>query len=221
VNEELGYFTVIAAHDLQEPLRKIMTYMDMLVAPDTDGEKREHAHRRILSAASRMRTLIEVLLDFATLDKELQLTTVDLEECVATAVEELGVESMAEIQVGALPTVEGDKVLLKQLFQNLIDNAVKFRKRDERCRIGISGEDQDGRCVIRVSDNGIGFDMKYVEKIFLPLQRLHRKEEYSGTGIGLAACRRIVHRHHGKLTAHALVGGGATFIVDLPRNNAL
>jgi PAS domain S-box-containing protein len=220
-NEELGYFTVIAAHDLQEPLRKIMTYMDVLVAPDADGEKRADAHRRILKAASRMRTLIHVLLDFATLDKELQLTTVDLGECVATAVEELGADSIAEIQVGELPMVEGDPVLLKQLFQNLIDNAVKFSKRDERCRIGISGEEHDGRCVIRVSDNGIGFDMKYVEKIFLPLQRLHRKDEYSGTGIGLAACRKIVHRHHGKLTAHGEVGRGATFIVDLPRNNAL
>ena len=126
-------------------------------------------------------------------------------------------KTQARIEIGDLPTVPGDKFQLRQLFQNLISNAIKFSKADTVPRIGIESRlPGDGRAEILVKDNGIGFDEKYTDRIFKPFERLHSRSDYEGSGMGLAICQKIVLRHKGMITAKSAPGAGTTFIVTLP-----
>jgi light-regulated signal transduction histidine kinase (bacteriophytochrome) len=130
---------------------------------------------------------------------------------------EVGIRNAgAQVNVGPLPSVRGDPNQLRQLFQNLIENAVKYRRPDVASMIRISGEENNGICRVFVEDNGIGFDEKYLQKIFQPFQRLHGRNEHPGLGIGLAVCRKIADRHRGTITAASTPGEGSTFIVTLP-----
>ena len=229
-NKELRNFAFVASHDLQEPLRKIQSFGELLVTElsDSISEEGRDFLLRMQNAATRMRTLIDSLLAYSLVTTKTQLfSQVDLGEAVKEAQGNLAVlkeEKRASVEVGELPTVEGDKVQMIQLFQNLIGNALKFHPNGVSPKIKIHGrpihrgrsEQADGYEIF-VEDNGIGFDESYLSRIFTPFQRLHGKSEYEGVGIGLAICRKIVERHGGHITATSSPGGGSVFIVTLPR----
>ncbi len=231
-NDELQQFAYISSHDLQEPLRKIQAFGDRLqqrYADELDERGLDYL-RRMQDAADRMQTLIHDLLllsrvgthtqPFAPVDLNLILTYVlaDLEARIE--------EAEAQVQMAELPVIEADETQMRQLFQNLLSNALKFRHPQTPVVITITceviAEALVGRdyCRLAVQDNGIGFDEKYSERIFGMFQRLHGRNEYEGTGVGLAICRRIVERHHGRITAQSSPGQGSTFIVTLPRQQS-
>ena len=229
-NKELKNFAFVASHDLQEPLRKIQSFGELLVTElsDSISEEGRDFLLRMQNAATRMRTLIDSLLAYSLVTTKTQLfSQVNLGEAVKEAQGNLAVlkeEKRASVEVGELPTVEGDKVQMIQLFQNLIGNALKFHPNGVSPKIKIHArpihrgrsEHADGYEIF-VEDNGIGFDESYLSRIFTPFQRLHGKSEYEGVGIGLAICRKIVGRHGGHITATSSPGGGSVFIVTLPR----
>jgi len=223
-NRELEDFASVASHDLQEPLRKIRAFGDRLsgrAGPQLDAESKDYL-TRMLNAALRMQTLINDLLSFARVTTKAQpFTRVDLGQI---GVEVLGdLESTIEraggsVELMPLPTIDADPLQMRQLLQNLIANALKFSKPDVPPRVRVdSSLAEEGRiCQILIEDNGIGFDEKYLDRIFNVFQRLHGRGEYEGTGIGLAVCRKIVERHGGSITARSKVGEGSTFVVTLP-----
>lgn len=228
-NRELQEFAFIASHDLQEPLRKIQAFGDRLKTrhADTLGETGRDYLERMQSAAGRMQMLIENLLALSRVTTKAQpLAPVDLTQIVREVVSDLEVrieQSGGRVEVGALPTIEADALQIRQLFQNLIGNALKFRHAEIPPVVKVSAEcssngeqSSEGVCRFIVQDNGIGFDEEYRDRIFAPFQRLHGRGEYEGTGIGLAICRKIVERHNGQITAQSQPGQGATFIVTLP-----
>ena len=225
-NEELQDFAFIASHDLQEPLRKIQVFGDLLVdkcgeVVNADGR---HYIDRIVKAANRMQTLLECLLTYSRVARKTRsLKETDLKDPVAEALSMLEVliqENNARVEVEELPRIPTDAVQMVQLFQNLVANALKFKRDEEPPHIRIyfrTTVDEDRRmCEICVDDNGIGFDEKYLDKIFMPFQRLHGRTEYEGVGMGLAICRKIVERHGGTITARSTPGKGSSFIVTLP-----
>jgi signal transduction histidine kinase len=236
LNANLQEFAYVASHDLQEPLRKIQQFGDLLKTryADSVGEGLIYIER-MQSAAQRMSSLIKDLLDFSRISTQREISgSVSLptvvEEVVSTL--ELQVEQLgAQIRVGPLPTVLGDASQLGQLFQNLLSNALKFHRPGQAPLIAIEGRwlsaDQlppgvkPGRAAsayhqIAVMDNGIGFEEKYVDRIFQVFQRLHGKSEYAGTGIGLAICEKVVANHGGAIKATSQPGQGATFAIYLP-----
>jgi len=221
-NGELEQFAYVASHDLQEPLRKIQAFADLLMTtsgPALGPEGKDYL-QRILGAAGRMRTLIQDLLTLSRItSKARPFIAVDLAEVARETLVDLEVpisETSAEITIGPLPTIQADPAQMGQLFLNLLGNALKFRKDGERPRIDVTAAVADGRVEIVFSDQGIGFDDRYVDRIFKPFQRLHPAGRYAGTGIGLAICRKIVERHGGSLRAKSAPLEGATFTVDLP-----
>jgi signal transduction histidine kinase len=221
-NEELDQFASIASHDLQEPLRKVRTYTEQLTRIEGEhlSEKGLDYLRRANLAAGRMQTLIEDLLRFsrvATHGEE--FTEVDLEQVVDEALDDLSeqVESTgAVIHVGALPTITAEGLQMRQLVQNLISNAIKFHMPEVPPEVWIDSVVDGDNVRLTVRDNGIGFDPKYAGRIFRVFERLHGRTEYSGTGIGLALCRKIADRHAGSIIADSEPGHGATFTVTLP-----
>ncbi len=224
-NRELQDFAFVASHDLQEPLRKIQAFGDLLrVQHEKElGEDGNDYLQRMQSAATRMRTLIDALLSYSRVTTKGQpFSRVDMEEIVREAVSNLEMrieETGAHVEWKNLPEIEADPAQMMQIFQNLIGNGLKFNESD-RPKIGIEGresEGEEGPCEIRVGDNGIGFDEKYVDRIFSPFQRLHGRSEYEGTGMGLAICRKIVERHNGTITAQSRPQSGSTFIIRLPK----
>lgn len=223
-NQELQQFAYVASHDLQEPLRKVIAFGDRLKTGNAAAldEKGTDYLARMQNAALRMRQLIEDLLTFSRVTtRGSPMQEVGLNEVMESVLGDLEqsiLESGAEVEVETLPPVKADKVQMGQLFQNLVSNAIKYRKPDLPPRIEITGATTPGTGLveIRVRDNGIGFDEKYLDRIFIPFQRLHTREEYSGTGIGLAICKKIVERHAGSIGAKAQPGRGAVFIVTLP-----
>ena len=221
-NNELQEFAYIASHDLQEPLRKIQTFADRLAeryAQNLEGRGLEYL-QRMEDAAARMQRLIEDLLAYSRVaTKGRPFTLINLNQIIQTVLSDLEPrikEEKAVIHVDNLPAIIGDETQLTQLFQNLISNAIKFHKDGIAPLIHIQGQLEDYNCVIKVADNGIGFDEKYLDRIFNMFQRLHARTSYEGTGVGLAVCRRIVERHGGKIEAKSQPGEGATFIIYLP-----
>ncbi len=237
-NAELEQFAYIASHDLQEPLRKVQAFGDLLAAQAGAGlgEEERGYLKRMQAAAQRMQGLITDLLTFARVtSKAKPFVPVDLAQVAREVLSDLDARlksSVGSVQLGELPQIEGDATQLRQLLQNLIGNALKFHRPDEPPVIAVTArliENVPGAadaplphslapqvCEIAVTDNGIGFEEKYLERIFIPFQRLHGRGEYEGTGMGLAICRKIVERHGGILTARSLPGQGSTFIVLLP-----
>lgn len=230
-NRDLMDFANITSHDLQEPLRKISTFTDMLLmryADSLDRQGNDYLHR-IRASAKRMQTLIIDLLSFSRISTKSQpLNQVDLNNILDQVLNDLDLkieERDAIINVEKLPLVPADPIQMQLLFLNLIGNSLKFKKPDTPVEIDISGKlkflpTDNGTYAefyeISVSDNGIGFDEKYLDRIFQPFQRLHNQMEYEGNGMGLAICRKIVERHQGDITAESKPGVGATFIVRLP-----
>ncbi|PKN66296.1 MAG: hypothetical protein CVU57_06395 [Deltaproteobacteria bacterium HGW-Deltaproteobacteria-15] len=200
-NKELQEFAFIASHDMHEPLRKIQTFGSMLEAKGGDrlGETEKDYIARITGAADRMREVLDALLRYSRVEtKGEELRPTDLDEVVREAASDLEVqigELGARVEIDPLPKVSGDPSQLRQLFQNLISNAIKYQRPGSKIVIRIHGEENDGTGRVFVEDHGIGFDEKYLDKIFQPFQRLHGRSEYQGVGIGLSICRKIVERH--------------------------
>ncbi len=222
VNQELEAFSYSVSHDLRAPLRHVHGYIEMLREATTGqlSEKAQHYLTTITDASVEMGELIDDLLDFSRVGRaEMSGTSVDVGALVQDVIRglEMAVKDRPIVwQIAPLPTVIGDASLLKQVLTNLIDNAIKYsRTRDPaRIEIGCAGEEM-GRVILFVRDNGVGFDMRYVDKLFGVFQRLHRPEEFEGTGIGLATVRRIIGRHGGRVWAEGALDRGATFFVTL------
>jgi signal transduction histidine kinase len=225
-NRELQQFASVASHDLQEPLRKIVVFGDRLKAKFGDqlGEQGGDYIERMMSAAARMRVLIDDLLEFSrVVTRARPFVPVDLAEVVREVLVDLEVliESKgAVLDVGDLPTIQADPTQLRQVFQNLLSNAMKFQDGGAVPHVAIRAEPANNGSHhgwrITVRDNGIGFEQQHAERIFAPFQRLHGRHEYEGTGIGLAIVRRIVERHRGSIAAHGRPGEGACFVLRLP-----
>jgi PAS domain S-box-containing protein len=221
INQELQEFAFVASHDLQEPLRKIQTFCDMAqkrCAPVLDSTSKDYLDR-VVNSADLMRQLLRDLLEFSRVASRLEpFKKIDLVKIAMEAADifEASVkETGCQIEVENIPAIEADESQMLRLFQNLIGNAMKFRR--ETPNIRVYGK-LDGKriCEIFVEDNGIGFDQQFAELIFKPFQRLHGRNEYDGTGMGLAICRKIVERHGGSIRAESEPGKGSTFIIRLP-----
>ncbi|RJR29911.1 MAG: GAF domain-containing protein [Desulfobacteraceae bacterium] len=222
-NEELQEFTFVTSHDLSEPLRKIQTFGTLLEEKSAHilDERSKDYIARMSRAAKRMRELIDALLQYTSFDRQKQdfepLSLGGMVHDVVSALEVSLQDAGVLLEIGPLPVVSCDRRLLQQLFQNLILNAVKYRRPEVGAVIKVYGEEGRDECRIYVEDNGIGFDEKYLPKIFQPFQRLHGNNEYHGTGIGLAICKKIMERHGGTITARSTPGKGSTFIITLPQ----
>jgi len=221
-NSDLQRFAYVASHDLQEPLRMVNSYMDLLVRRYKDNLSAE-AQEFItfaIDGARRMQRLIDDLLRFSRVStRSYEWQDVELSTVISDVLANLQValeESQAEVNVESLPTLVADTSLLAQLFQNLLGNAIKFRGK-EPPRIHISCDDAGDFWQLSIRDNGIGLDGSQADRIFEIFQRLHRSEQYSGTGIGLAICKRIVERHGGQIWVKSTPGQGATFFFTLPK----
>ncbi|MDZ4678587.1 MAG: ATP-binding protein [Oligoflexia bacterium] len=221
-NRELQDFASVAAHDLQEPLRKIIAFSERLKTKFRDSLPAEAIDYfdRMMSSVSRMQVLIDDLLTFSRVTSQAQpFIKTDLDKIIREVISDLEIrieQTNAKISVDSLPQMNADPSQMRQLFQNLISNAIKFQKQGVPPEILIKSKIENSNCIISVSDNGIGFDEKYLDRIFTIFQRLHGRGEYEGTGIGLAVCRRIVERHNGHITAESNPGTGSKFIVNLP-----
>ncbi len=228
-NHELQDFAVIASHDLQEPLRKIKAFGDLLEAHMKDrlDEEEKDYLDRMHSAVQRMQDLIESLLNYARVTTKAQpFRQVDLKALMAEILSGFEVQierSMAHVEVSNMPCIEADLTQMRQLLQNLVGNALKFQRPGTppvvqvSCRVvDLQKDEEGGYAQIEVKDNGIGFDLKYIERIFMPFERLHGRGEYEGTGMGLAICKKIVERHQGTITAQSVLGEGSKFIVTMP-----
>jgi PAS domain S-box-containing protein len=221
-NQNLSDFAFIASHDLQEPLRKVSIFGDMLKELNKDlGEKSQDCIDRMQNATFRMQTYIDDLLMFSRLTVEhSQFVKTDCNKIIREILLDLEVkinESRGTINVDKFQDIEADPFQIRQLFQNLISNALKYRKEDVDPVVNISSKlNDDGNMDIKIEDNGIGFDEKYKDRIFQLFQRLHGKSAYAGTGIGLSICKRIVDHHHGAITVDSSLGEGAIFRVVLP-----
>jgi PAS domain S-box-containing protein len=220
-NKELQDFAFIASHDLQEPLRKIQTFGSRLerTCKKKLDESELDCLTRMQNSAKRMQQFIHDLLDYSRLvTREDTFGAVDLREIADETVAnlELRIRQVgAIVEISDLPSTTGEPGQIQKLFQNIIANSLTFR-REEQLKIKIHSRHSDKECLIFFEDNGIGFDETYLDRIFVPFQRLHGRSAYEGTGMGLALCRRIVERHGGSITAKSTPGEGSTFIVTLP-----
>lgn len=221
-NQELQDFATIASHDLQEPLRKIITFGDRIAKefPETNERGNDYIER-MQKASERMKKFINDLLEYSKIESKANpFKREDLNNIFSDAMESLEfqiTESQAQISCDSLPTLEVDSFQIHQLFQNLIGNAIKYKKENDppviqinACSIG------NGLWEIVVKDNGIGIDSEYLERIFKPFERLHGKNEYEGSGMGLTICRKIANRHGGNISASSVPQKGSTFRITLP-----
>ena len=220
-NQELEQYAWVASHDLKEPVRKIKTFSDMLLhMPATDVSEAARVRlRKIHDSAERMDKLIEAVLLYSRSSKDHSFELVNLNATVKDVLADLEVvihEKNATVKADHLPSVEGIPYQLRQLFQNLLSNALKYSKPNIPPVVTIRAQEEQDRCRILVQDNGIGFKPEFARKIFQVFQRLVAKHEYEGTGIGLALCKKIVENHAGSIRAFSNEGEGATFEIILP-----
>jgi PAS domain S-box-containing protein len=226
-NKELEAFAYSVSHDLRAPLRHMVGYAELLrkSAEAVLDDKSRRYVTNIQEAAKRMGILIDDLLAFSRIGRvETQKTLVNLEQLAKDAVQEVRQETLGrdvEWKIGALPNCFGDRSMLRLVLVNLLSNAVKFTRGRlaARIEIGVSKE-SDHDIEIFVRDNGVGFDMKYVDKLFGVFQRLHSSDKFEGTGIGLATVQRIIHRHGGKVRAEGILDGGATIFFTVPKSKS-
>ena len=223
-NDELQQFTSVASHDLKEPLRKIQFFGSLIMDGGVLDEKMTVYMDKIIRSSKRMSQLISDLLSFARLSEELSFEETDINEMINDILFdlELGIkEKGAVVSTQPIPLLEVVPSLMRQLFQNLISNALKFSKPGVTPQIRIWAE-QEGEvaCRISIADNGIGFDEKYRDKIFTLFQRLHAREAYEGTGIGLTIAKKIVEKHNGTISVNSQPGEGTTFFITLPLHQA-
>jgi light-regulated signal transduction histidine kinase (bacteriophytochrome) len=221
-NEDLEQFAYSASHDLQEPLRSIKIYGQLLASRHSvklDGEAQEFLGF-VTAGASRMELLVRDLLAYTQVTKlEAPEEPTDANEALVATLADLGAalaSSSAEITSDPLPSVCVHATHLKQLFQNLIGNAIKYRSNERKALVHVSAQKQNESWIFAVRDNGIGIEPEYKEQIFGLFARLHTGEEYSGTGIGLAICQRIVERYHGRIWVESEPGQGSTFRFSIP-----
>jgi signal transduction histidine kinase len=230
-NRELEEFAFVASHDLQEPLRKIRAFGDRLQQKFSGqlGETGSDYVVRMQAASERMSALIDDLLSFSRVTtKQRPFVNVDLNEVMHRVMDDLDYaieETNAQLHIDPLPIIDADASQIAQVFMNLIANSLKFHPLDARPIITVTSEinlaspivdDKRYWCCLRFADQGIGFEAQYAERVFSLFQRLHGRDEYSGTGIGLALCRKIIERHGGTITAQSEHGEGAVFTIYLP-----
>jgi PAS domain S-box-containing protein len=221
-NQELEQFAYVVSHDLQEPLRMVKSYMELLERRYREqlDEKANMFIDYAVDGAQRMQEMIKGMLDLSRIGtRGNPLAPTDVEAILDRTLNVLGrtiEETGAEVTHEPLPTVMADKAQLAQVFQNLVANGIKFRREDVPPRVHISAERADGAWLFSVEDNGIGIDPKQSDRIFQVFQRLHTQEEYEGTGIGLALCKRIVERHSGRIWVESKPGEGSTFKFTIP-----
>jgi signal transduction histidine kinase len=223
-NKELESFAYSVSHDLRAPLRHVVGFSELLqrhAASVLDDKSRRYM-QTILESAKRMGNLIDDLLGFSRIGRaETKKTAVNLDQLVREVVAELGQETNGRDiawKIGALPACYGDRSMLKVVLVNLVSNAVKFTRMRKPAKIEIGcAERKENQVEVFVRDNGAGFDMQYVNKLFGVFQRLHRSEDFEGTGIGLATAQRIIHRHGGQMRAEGAVDQGASFYFSLPK----
>lgn len=231
-NSELQQYASIASHDLQEPLRKIITFSNIIKENFLEGmPDAERYIDKIIASSERMRKLINDFLNYSKLSVAKKFIYSDLNEILAATINDLEVsikEKEAEVITEALPSIETIPDQMRQVFQNIISNALKFSRTgvaplikiwsDRTAQKSIKSKPSNNGdfCRIYISDNGIGFNEKYLDKIFTMFQRLHGKSEYEGTGIGLSIVKKIIEKHNGLLTAKSKEGEGTTFIIVLP-----
>ncbi len=238
-NVELQQFAFVSSHDLQEPLRKVQAFGDLLQTKHSaalDAEGRDYLDR-MRNAAARMRELIDGLLAYSRVTRQsATFATVDLKPIAQDAVADLAAHVRrveGRVDIGELPALDADRRQMRQLLRNLIDNGLKFHQPGIPPVVEIAADLVSSEthglvpsggggawCSLTVKDNGIGFEEKYLDRIFTPYERLHSRDRYEGTGMGLAICRKIVELHGGSITAHSVPGCGATFVVTLPVRQA-
>lgn len=238
-NSSLQEFVYVASHDLQEPLRKISTFTERIDAKYKEalGDEGQSYLKRVLASAGNMQTLLEDLLDFSKLSFiEKKFEKVNLERCINGVISDLELkieESQTVVKCGESPDIEAYPSQIRQLFSNLINNSIKFRKENEAPVITIACDSVSHKDYpqfplvenkeyvrITVEDNGIGFDEEFSERIFKIFQRLHGKAEYKGSGIGLAICKKIVDNHHGFIFANSKPNVGSNFTILLPQTQS-
>lgn len=235
-NAELAQYAYLASHDLQEPLRKIITFIKIIDEKYLSNiPEAQQEMSRVITSSERMRNLINALLSYSKLSADSYFAPVNLNDVIKDALADLELaikDKQALIQVATLPEVEAIAAQMRQLFQNLLSNALKFSKTTVQSQIKINSEPvnelsleampvKTGKYVrIHVSDNGIGLDESYIDKIFVIFQRLHGRTQYEGTGIGLAIVKKIVEKHNGLIGVKSHEGDGATFTIVLPLKQA-
>nr|WP_293837419.1 ATP-binding protein [uncultured Arsenicibacter sp.] len=221
-NEELQQFAYVASHDLQSPLRTIENYMALLDLKH--GHELSPDARKLLevtsAASGRMRVLINDLLEFSRIGNTADFVPVDLNKLLDEIKEEQQEDirdAGATVTIGALPTIEAHRTDLKQLFLNLVSNSIKYRRAGVAPVVSVQSDDLGDAWQIRISDNGIGIDARYYDRIFQLFQRLHGRNEFPGTGIGLATCKKVAEIYGGRIWLDSTVGEGSTFYVVLPK----